>query len=168
MTRSFCRNIRSISCRGIIYRSTSRIGTTRISTWCSCTRCSASRCTCCRTLTINDFVATEFQCFFCLMTNRTVTISQSSGQGRHNFITTAAATVLADLVANFICCFCSNSFVCVIQSINECVHDFRIADTTVIVTQFVDGITSLLGITSCLRLVDQLSKFGCIDIAAFI
>lgn len=114
---------------------------------------------------VNNFVATSFQSFFSLATNSTVAVGQSTAQGSDSG-RAAAAVVAANCVTDFVSSFPSNSFVGVIQTVDECVHNFRMA-AAVVVTQFIQCIPTVLCIAIRHGSVDQLGNFACIFIAAF-
>jgi hypothetical protein len=75
--------------------------------------------------------------------------------------------VLTDLIADFVGSFFTNTFISIVQSVNHGTDDFWIATTVVVVTQFIDGISTIFGVASSLRLVDQLGDFARISIATF-
>ncbi len=117
------------------------------------------------TVSVHNFVATGFQSFFSLMTDPTVTVSQSTGQGSHGG-RAAAAAVAANCIADFVSSFPTNSFVSVVQTVDEGVHDFRMAGT-VVVAQLVQSIPTVLCIAIRHGSVDQLCDFACVFITAF-
>lgn len=116
-------------------------------------------------VTVNNFVTACFQSFFSLMTNPTITIGQSTAQSSDSG-RAAAAAVAANCVADFVSSFPSNSFVRVVQTIDECVHNFRMA-AAVVITQLIQCIPTVLCIAIRHGSVDQLGNFACIFIAAF-
>ena len=105
------------------------------------------------TATVNNIISTGFQSFFCLPSNASIAISQSSRQSSNN-IFVAAARILAELIAKLIGGFFTNAFIGVVQGINHGSQNFRIALAIVLVTKFVDRSSSLACIAGCLRLVD--------------
>lgn len=101
-----------------------------------------------RAASIYYFISAEFQSFFSLSAYASITVSQSTGQCRHD-TWTAAAVVLTNLVTNFISSFRTNSFIRVIQSIDESVHNFRVAAAVVAISELVNRCTTLFRIAGC-------------------
>lgn len=97
--------------------------------------------------------------------NATVAVGQSSGQRGDDFAR-AAARILAELIANFVGRFPANSLVAVVQTVDERSHDFRVADAAILVAQFVESTTAILGIAGGLRLVDQARDLAGVIFAA--
>lgn len=114
--------------------------------------------------TFDNVISTQTQGLFSLTNNTAIAITQSTGQGSHDF--GAAAAVTTNLITDFVSSFTTNSFIGVIQSIDESRHDFRVADAIITIAELPDGSTTLTSIASCLRLVDQLSDRTGISIAA--
>jgi hypothetical protein len=81
---------------------------------------------------------------FGLATYTSIAVTQSTGQGGHDFWT--AAAVLANLITNLVCGCTTNSFISIIQSIDEGRHDFWVADAIVSIAEFTKSCTSLSGI----------------------
>lgn len=100
-----------------------------------------------------------------MTTNATVAVGQSSRQRGDDFAR-AAARILAELIADLIGRFFANSFVAVIQTIDERAHDLRVADAVELVAQLIESTTAILGIASGLRLVDQMSDLAGVIFAA--
>jgi hypothetical protein len=63
--------------------------------------------------------------------------------------------MLANLVADFVGGFFTDTFVGVVQSVDHGTHDFRVATAVVVVAQLIDRIFTIFGVTGGLRLVDQ-------------
>jgi anti-anti-sigma regulatory factor len=82
------------------------------------------------------------------VTDISIAVSQSSRQGFHGSVAHAAATVLTNLVTDFIGSFATNSLVAVVQSVDQSSHDFRIAAAVVSVAQAIDRFSSVLSIAS--------------------
>jgi hypothetical protein len=118
------------------------------------------------TAAINDFISASFQSFFGLFTDTFVAIAESTSQSSYNF-RSAAASVLTDLIADFVSSFFTNTFISIIQSVNHGTDDFWIATTVVVVTQFINSISTIFCVTGSLRFVDQLGNFARISIATF-
>ena len=116
-------------------------------------------------VSVDNFVTACFQSFFSLMTNPTIAVGQSTAQGSDSRWA-AAAAVAANCVTDFVGSFPSNSFVRVIQTIDECVHDFGMA-AAVVVTQLIQRVPTVLCVAIRHGSVDQLGNFACIVIAAF-
>ena len=117
------------------------------------------------TAAIDNFVATSTQTLFRLTTNTLVTVTQGSRQRGHDFAR-AAARILAELVAKFVGRFFANSFVAVIQTVDERGHDLWIADAVELVAQLVESFPAIFRIASGLRLVDQLRDLAGVIFAA--
>lgn len=108
---------------------------------------------------VNDVITAKFQSTLSLAANTTIAVSQSAGQCRNNFWS-AAAAVLAGLIADFVSSLTADAVVSIVQSIDESSDDLWIAFAVVLVTDFVDGFGTVFCIASCLRFVDQASKFA--------
>jgi hypothetical protein len=50
---------------------------------------------------------------------------------------------VSNLVTDFVCSFPANSFVTVIQTVDESVHDFRVAAAVVVPAKFVESTTTI-------------------------
>ena len=114
--------------------------------------------------TLDHFVAAQAESLLGLTNHTSVAITQRTGQGGNDF--GAAAAVLANLIADFIGGFTSDSFIGVIQGVDERGHDFRVADAVIPVAELADRSTTLTSVASGLRGVDQLSDLAGIGIAA--
>lgn len=114
--------------------------------------------------TIDDVISAQAQSLFGLTSHTTIAIAQRTGQGRDDF--GAAAAVLTNLITDLVGSHPANSFISIVQTIDEGRHDFRIADAIIAIAEFPQGSTSLTGIAGRLRLVDQASNFTRIGIAA--
>jgi hypothetical protein len=101
---------------------------------------------------------------FSLTSHATIAVTQRTGQGGNDF--GAAAAVLTDLIADFISSNSSDSFICIVQTIDEGRHDFWIADAIIAVAKLTESMTSLTSIAGRLRGVDQLGDAAGISIAA--
>lgn len=108
---------------------------------------------------IDDVVSTLTQSLLSLTADTAVAVSQRHGQSFHNALR-AAALVLAELIADFICCLGPNAFIRIVQGVDEGRHDFRIADAIVLVAELRDGSTTLTGVAGSLRFVNQLSDLA--------
>jgi hypothetical protein len=109
-----------------------------------------------------DAVSAHLQSFFGLPADVRVTIGQSNLQRFQCPVGHAAATVLANLIANLVCRFRSNTLVGVVQRVNECCHDLGAALATVTIAQPVDGSRPVFGVTRRLGLEDQLGNGTCV------
>ena len=87
---------------------------------------------------VDHFVATGFQCFFRFVTDTAIAVSQCMCQCFDNFVSHAAAAVAANLIADFISRFVTNSLIAIVQSVDECTHDLWIAAAVVTITQTID------------------------------
>ncbi len=114
---------------------------------------------------LDHFVATQAESLLGLTNHTSVAITQRTGQGGDDF--GAAAAILANLIANLICCGTTNSFISIVQAIDESRHDLWIADAVISVTELAERGTSLAGIAGRLRSVDQLGDITRIRVAAF-
>ena len=93
---------------------------------------------------LDDIVSTQAQGLFSLTNHTAIAITQSTGQGGHDF--GAAAAVLANLITDFIGRFTADAFIGIVQGIDEGRHDFRVADAIITIAQLADGGTTLTGI----------------------
>ena len=96
---------------------------------------------------VDDVVAAEFQSLLSLTTDTFVAVSQGAGQSGNDFWS-AAAAVLASLIADFISSLTTDAVVSIVESVDESSHDFRVALAVVLVTDFVDGVSTVLSIAS--------------------
>lgn len=108
---------------------------------------------------IDDVITAQFQSTLSLAANTTIAVSQGASQCRNNFWS-AAAAVLAGLIADFVSSLTTDAVVSIVQSIDESSDDLWIAFAVVLVTDFVDGFSTVFCIASGLRFVDQASKFA--------
>jgi hypothetical protein len=93
---------------------------------------------------VDDFVSTQAESLFSLATNTTIAVTEGTGQSGRDF--GAAAAVLANLIANFISRFTTNSFISIVQTVDKGRHDLWIADAVISVAELADRSTSLTGI----------------------
>ena len=114
--------------------------------------------------TLDHFVTAQAESLFGLANHTPIAITQGTSQSGNHFW--AAAAVLANLIADFIGGFTSDSFIGVIQGVDERGHDFRVADAVIPVAELADRSTTLTSVASGLRGVDQLSDLAGIGIAA--
>ena len=115
--------------------------------------------------TIHDFISTRFQTFFCLSPDTPITIRQGGCQSCDNFF--AAAAVLANLITDFIGGFLADFLVGIVKAVDQSSHDFGITLAIVPVSEPIERSSTIPGIASRLRFVDQLSDLAGICIAAF-
>lgn len=113
---------------------------------------------------IDDVISAQAKSLFGLTSYTTIAVGQRTGQSGNDLW--AAAAVLTDLITNLIGSGTTNSFISIIQAIDEGRHDFWIADAVISVTELTESSTSLTSIASRLRLVDQASDIARIRIAA--
>ena len=99
-----------------------------------------------------------------MASDATIAVAKSTGQGGDDF--GAAAAILANLIANLISRCTTNSFIGIIQTIDEGGHDLGIADAVIPTAELAERGTALTGIASRLRRVDQLGNIARICIAA--
>ena len=62
----------------------------------------------------------------------------------------------------------TNSLIAIVQSVDEGSHDFRVAAAVVTIAKTIDRFRTMLRVAGSLRLVDQLSNFTSIVVAAVI
>jgi hypothetical protein len=122
----------------------------RITSWSSWLAASRNARTTLVFAAVDDFVSALFQSFFGFVSDISIAVSQSGRQGFNGFVAHAAATVLTNLVANFISSFTADSLVAIVQSVDQSSHDFRIASAIVSVAKTIDSFCSLLGVASSL------------------
>ena len=114
-------------------------------------------------VSIDNIVSAQAKSLFGLTSDTTIAVTQSTGQGGHDFW--AAAAVLANLIANLISSSLANSFISVVQTVDEGRHDFWVADAIIAVAEFAKSSGSLLRIAGRLRRIDQLGDIAGIRVA---
>jgi hypothetical protein len=133
--------------------------------WCTATGATSCRVAAGTAVAIDDFVTAQAESLFSLTSDPSIAIAQRTGQSGNDFW--AAAAVLANLIADFVSSDATNSFIAIIQTIDEGRHDFWIADAVISIAELTESSTSLTGIASRLRAVNQLGDFTSIILAAF-
>jgi len=81
---------------------------------------------------------------FGLTSDAAIAVTEGTSQSSNHFW--AAAAVLANLIANLVCSGATNSFVSIVQTVDEGRHDFWVADTIISAAEFAKSRTSLRGI----------------------
>ena len=107
-----------------------------------------------RAAAVDNIITTALQCFFGLTADVPVTVGQSASESA-NHGSPAAATIVENLIADFVGRFGSHTFVAVVQSIDEGVHDFGVTDAVVSITQFMDRVATVSGIAFRHRSFDE-------------
>ena len=113
---------------------------------------------------IDDVVSAGSESLRSLTSHTTIAVGKSTCQGGNDLW--AAATIFTNLITNLIRGSSANSFISIIQSIDEGRHDFWIADAVISSAKLTESSTSLTSIASRLRLVDQASNITRIGVAA--
>ena len=99
---------------------------------------------------VNDFVTAGFQGFFGFVANAPVAVSQSHGQSFDDFVSHAAAAVLANLVADFVSSFVTNPLIAIVQSVGEGGHDLGVAAAVVTIAKTIDRFRTIFGVAGSL------------------
>ncbi len=101
-----------------------------------------------RVARVRDFITTQAQALLGHLANLLVAITQRTHQSLRNLLIAAAGMTL-ELVHDLSGGFQTNSFVAVIQSVDEGTHDFRVA-RAVTLAQASDRSTAVLGVAGSL------------------
>jgi hypothetical protein len=101
---------------------------------------------------------------FGLTSYTAIAVTESTCQGGDDF--GAAAAVSTNLITNLVRGGTTNSFIGIVQTIDEGRHDFWIADAVISIAKLTESSTSLTSIASRLRGIDQLGDVARIGIAA--